>query len=44
MSVEQMRAAILKVYSGDRWAYKVKRMSDKQVIAVYYRLLNNKQL
>ena len=39
MSVEQMRAFIAKEYDGQRWKDKVFRMSDGQVIAVYYSLL-----
>lgn len=44
MSVEQMRAAIAKAYSGQRWEDKVKAMSSNQVIAVYNRMLNKNQL
>lgn len=44
MSVEQMRDALMKAYPGQRWSDKVKKMSDNQVIAVYYRMLNAKQL
>ena len=35
MSVDQMRAAITKVYDNPTWAYKVRRMADNQVIAIY---------
>ena len=35
MTVNNMREAILKVYSGVRWKRKVASMSDGQVIAVY---------
>lgn len=38
MSVEQMRGEIALVYSGDKWKSRVARMSENQVMAVYYRL------
>lgn len=44
MSVDLMRDAILKVYDGQKWKDKVARMSDNQIIAVYYKFLNNNQL
>ena len=42
MSVEQMRAYLKEQY-GDSWAKKVDKMSDKQVLAIYYRMLNSKK-
>lgn len=44
MSIELMRDAILKVYPGKAWEDKVANMSDNQIIAVYYKFLNNNQL
>ena len=45
MSVEQMRAVLKKQYSGAyKWVNRVNKMSDAQVIAVYYRMLNAHQL
>lgn len=38
MSVEEMRAAIKKVYPGPGWMHKVSTMSDAQVTAVYLRM------
>lgn len=38
MSVEQMRGEIALVYAGDKWRSRVARMSENQVMAVYYRL------
>lgn len=38
MTVQQMRDALSKAYSGPDWPYKVKRMSDQQVYVVYTRL------
>ena len=35
-SVEAMRDDISKVYKGPGWKEKVKRMSDRQIIAIYY--------
>lgn len=38
MTVEQMRAEVIKVYaSSDSWAFKVNKMSDNQVIAIFRR-------
>lgn len=39
MYIEQMRKALEDVYPVDRWLHKVSRMSDEQVMAVYYRFL-----
>lgn len=39
MTVERMRAAILKVYPNVTWKEKVFRMHDNQVIAIYYNFL-----
>ena len=36
MNVDLMRAEIAKEYPGDNWEKKVKRMPDKQVLAVYH--------
>lgn len=40
-SVEDMRYAISKVYPGKSWQYKVSRMPDYQVIAIYYSFLRS---
>ena len=40
MTIEQMTSEILKVYPGDAWKYKVARMHDNQIIAVYYNFLS----
>jgi len=42
MSVEQMRDAIIKVYPNDTWETKVRRMTDRQIIAIYHRFLEEK--
>ena len=40
MNVEQMREKLMGMYnSSPRWVMKVKMMPDKQVIAVYYRII-----
>lgn len=45
MSVDQMRAVLCKQYGGAyKWINRVSKMSDNQVMAVYYRMLNAKQL
>lgn len=39
MNVEQMRAAIVAAYGGGKqWAYKVSKMSDGQITALFLRL------
>lgn len=35
MTVEKMRTALMEVYHGNKWRYRVLGMSDNQVIAVY---------
>lgn len=37
-----MRAIVRKTYPGYEWHKKVDKMSDAQIIAVYYRLLDTK--
>lgn len=45
MSVEQMRHVLKQQYGGaPKWVNKVKNMSDKQVIAVYFRMLSAGQI
>jgi hypothetical protein len=44
VSVELMRKAILKVYPGEKWVHKVSNMSDRQIIAIYYKFLNENKL
>lgn len=45
MEVSQMRAILKKQYKGAyKWVNKVDRMSENQVIAVYYRMLSTGQL
>lgn len=41
MKVELMRSEIAKVYPGDSWKTRVKKMSEKQVIAIYHSFLRN---
>ena len=44
MSVDQMRAILKKQYGGAyKWVNKVNAMSDKQIIAVYYRIVRDKK-
>ena len=35
MSIAQMRAELLKLYSGENWKKRVMQMSDAQVLAIY---------
>lgn len=44
MSIEQMRAVLMKQNYGPSWIRRVEGMSDKQVAAIYTRMLNNKTL
>ncbi len=37
MTVEQMRAEVAKLYTGESWKKKVSSMSDGQIIAIYKR-------
>lgn len=37
-SVETKRQELMKVYPTPKWVDRVKKMADKQVIAVYFRL------
>ena len=38
-NIDLMREKITKAYGGDIWADRVKRMPDRQVMAIYYRIL-----
>lgn len=44
MSPEQKRAAVTKAYPGDKWAKKVRCMSDAAVHSTYMRLLDAKKI
>lgn len=35
-----MRAAVESVYNGRKWKVKVANMSDRQVVALYYKFVN----
>ena len=39
MRIASMRKAIANVYNSPRWSNRVARMPDNQVIAIYYRFL-----
>ena len=41
MTPDEMRVAISKVYAGKKWKYKVDRMPDYQVIAIYFSFLES---
>lgn len=38
MSCIRERELVKKAYTGERWANKVNRMSDQQIIAIFFRL------
>lgn len=40
MTVEQMKGHLMARYPGSAWAEKVRKMGDKQVIAIYARCAN----
>jgi hypothetical protein len=44
MSIELMRKAIEKVYPNETWKKKVSKMTNGQILAIYNRMLENKQL
>jgi hypothetical protein len=45
MLIETMRQSIIKAYPvSGHWEDKVKAMSDKQVIAVYWQLVKRKKI
>ena len=45
MSADTMRGILKKQYNGAyKWITRVNNMSDDQVVAVYYRMLNSSQL
>ena len=45
MSVETMRAVLKKQYGGAyKWVNRVNKMSEAQVVAVYYRMLGSGQI
>jgi hypothetical protein len=42
MSLEEKRNFIIKAYPGGDWVWKVQKMSDKQIHAIYISLINRK--
>lgn len=36
ISVDDMRYLVSQVYKGNKWKYKVKHMTDRQIIALYF--------
>ena len=42
MTPSQMRNYVLQAYPGPKWKAKVQKMSDQQIAAVYFRLINKK--
>ena len=39
-----MRDALIKIYASRKWLYKVQAMSDKQVYAVYMKMLKEDKI
>lgn len=44
MTVYEMRTAIKSRYNNRTWCTRVNSMSDKQVMAIYYRMLRNGEI
>lgn len=44
MSVDQMREVITKVYPAERWQKKVAKMSEEQVMAIYFKFAQSGKL
>jgi hypothetical protein len=44
MSIELKKDAIEKAYPGEKWKKKVAKMSPNQILAVYNRMLDSRQL
>lgn len=44
MTTEEMRAALIKLYPGPKWKYRVDRMTEQQVFAVYSRMKRENKL
>ena len=42
MTIDQMRAEVLKLYKGDAWRMKVLNMTDAQVLAIYKKSVRRK--
>jgi hypothetical protein len=43
MSIEQMRAEVIKLYPGNGWKTRVLNMSEAQIIAIYNRQIKNRR-
>lgn len=43
MTIEQMRAELLRLYRGDAWKKKVAAMTEQQVLAVYNRQIKGRR-
>ena len=44
VSADEARYIIARQYPGQKWRDKVKRMSDKQCLAIYFRILSEGKL
>ncbi len=42
MSVCQMREYVRNAYQGDKWKNRVAKMPDNQIIAIYFRLIEER--
>lgn len=43
VSIEEMRREVTLARPGANWPYKVESMPDKQVAAIYYRIVDEKR-
>lgn len=39
MDIYEMRKRVSKAYPGDKWKTRVRNMTDDQIIAIFYRLV-----
>lgn len=44
MTVGEMRRAISKAYDGKKWKDRVRKMTDEQVTAIYYKMTSSGQI
>lgn len=44
MTIGEMRKVVADAYPGKSWRYKVSRMSEAQVMAIYYSIRDRKEI
>ena len=43
MDIRSMRLYVSRAYIGEGWKAKVRKMSDEQIVAIYYRMVAEKE-